>query len=173
MALNARYIAKGKRRRADTGEREYVADGRPRALGKRQRSASHRPDALQKLPSAPITLADSNNYRYQRMMTCAAMEPMLLDHCTNEQHENGGSLYGGAMLATPATSPPRGASDSDEGYGGGGSGSGYCGDDDDDDDYWDNNELDPSSEYYEINKLLNQLHHERVMRQRQRQLQQQ
>ncbi|KAJ1800295.1 hypothetical protein LPJ59_001195 [Coemansia sp. RSA 2399] len=152
MVLNTGFVAKGKRRRADTGEYEGTADRRPQLLTKRQRSASHYPDELQKLSAPGALLADSDDYQRQRMMTCAAMEPMLLDHY-DAQHGDGG-----AMLATPATSPPHGVSDSDEGQNGGDDWE----DDDDDDD-----ELDPASEYYEISKLLNQLHRERVMRRKQ------
>ncbi|KAJ2386446.1 hypothetical protein GGI23_006487 [Coemansia sp. RSA 2559] len=155
MTLNEGFVAKGKRRRADTGEHENTADWRPRLLTKRQRSASHYPDVLQKLSAPGALLADSDDYQRQRMMTCAAMEPMLLDH-HDAQHRDGVPLYGGAMLATPATSPPHGVSDSDECRNGG--------DDDNDDD---DDELDPASEYYEISKLLNQLHHERMIRRKQ------
>ncbi|KAJ2649482.1 hypothetical protein IWW40_003154 [Coemansia sp. RSA 1250] len=47
------------------------------------------------------------------------------------------------LLATPAHSPPTGAEAEDE---------------------WEDSGLDPSSQYYTINRLLNQLHHEREQR---------
>ncbi|KAJ2367627.1 hypothetical protein H4S02_010241 [Coemansia sp. RSA 2611] len=58
--------------------------------------------------------------------------------------------YGsGGSLATPAHSPPHGASAEPE-----------------DESYED--ELDPASQYYAINRLLNQLHHERAQRRHRR-----
>ncbi|KAJ2451409.1 hypothetical protein EV183_003635 [Coemansia sp. RSA 2336] len=47
------------------------------------------------------------------------------------------------LLATPAHSPPMGAEAEDE---------------------WEDSGPDPSSQYYTINRLLNQLHHEREQR---------
>ncbi|KAJ2555542.1 hypothetical protein EV175_002239 [Coemansia sp. RSA 1933] len=142
-------IAKGKRRRAGTGEYENTASMRPqRLLSKRQCSATnYHPDCGgYQTALAPSPLAGSTDYQRQKLMTCAALEPMLVDH-----YEDGVPLlYGSAMLATPATSPARGVSDSDEW---------------DDDDY-DDGGISPASEYYEINTLLGQLHRERMMRQR-------
>ncbi|KAJ2661581.1 hypothetical protein IWW48_002290 [Coemansia sp. RSA 1200] len=171
MAQNASlagFVAKGKRRRADTNEHEYTTDERPRVLGKRHRHVIQRSDGLQKHQTydSAAVLAGTDYLWQQSMMTCAALEPMLLDDCDELPHVKEMLPNGADMLATPATSPPHGASDSD-----GRCSAGVCGNGDGDgdgDDEWDDDELDPTSEYYEINKLLGQLHRERTMRQRQR-----
>ncbi|KAJ2606450.1 hypothetical protein EV177_005927 [Coemansia sp. RSA 1804] len=173
MAQNASlagFVAKGKRRRADTIEHGHTAGERHRVLGKRHRHVIQRQDGLQKHQAYDsATVLAGNDYLWQQsMMTCAALEPMLLDDCDELPHGKEVLPNGVGMLATPATSPPHGASDSDGHCSAGVCDSGDGDGDGDEDDEWDDDELDPTSEYYEINKLLGQLHRERTMRQRQR-----
>ncbi|KAI9503611.1 hypothetical protein GGI25_004867 [Coemansia spiralis] len=173
MSGGVAFEAKGKRRYADVNEAENAADDTLyRLSSKRRRNSGSSPrigDGFE-WPLA-TTLAEGdychsatgvvNDHSYDEYSSqmeidiCAPLHLKQLQQMHPAQYHSG-IPYMGALLATPATSPPQAIVDSVET-------SDECEDEP--------SELDPSSEYYKINLFLNQLHHERMMRQRQRQLQ--
>ncbi|KAI7833799.1 hypothetical protein BX661DRAFT_222610 [Kickxella alabastrina] len=182
---NSAYIARlahGKRRRSDADELEYTMPEEPLRLDnvKRLRSSvfghwKSQPHELtlpqQHAPTPPSTTAElwqqqqhQAQYLHQMAMAQRSVNDHSYHHMTGANNLNelpyceppmncpqqlaqGNVGVGPTILATPTISPDS---------------FGCC--DSDGDDEMEDTGIDPSSEYYHINTLLNQLHRERTLR---------